>query len=524
MGSSLNARLEQLTSWHADWSGLRVAVLGLGVTGFAVADTLVELGSSVLVVAARGSDDHRGLLEVIGAGFLQHPDDAGVPDALRDFAPELLVVSPGYHPDHPLLLWAEEAGVPVWGDIELAWRLRDKVVRADGTPAEWILVTGTNGKTTTTQLTAHMLVAGGLRAAPAGNIGIPVLDAIRDPAGFDVLVVELSSYQLHWSHRNAAGALAPLASVCLNIADDHLDWHGSLEAYTAAKGRVYENTRVACVYNLADAATRELVEEAEVQEGCRAIGFGLGIPGRSELGVVEGILVDRAFLEERHSHALELTTLEELREAGLDAPHSVANVLAAAALARAAGVEPRPIREAIRSFRMDAHRTEVVASAGGVVWIDDSKATNAHAANASLQASASVVWIAGGLLKGVDPAPLVERHALRLRAAVLIGVDRDELRAAFARHAPGVPVLEVDGSETVDVMAAAVRAAASVAREGDVVLLAPAAASMDQFTDYADRGRRFAEAVRRHLGGEADDHDETPGSSAPDAPTAGSGR
>ena len=515
MVRTLNAPLSELTSWRADWSGLRVAVLGLGVTGFAVADTLVELGAEVLVIASRGGDDHRGLLEVIGARFLQHPDDAGVPEELLVFGPELVVTSPGYHPDHPLLLWAAEAGIPVWGDIELAWRLRDKVVRADGAPADWILVTGTNGKTTTTQLTAHMLVAGGLRAAPAGNIGIPVLDAIRDPGGFDVLVVELSSYQLHWTHRHPGGELAPLASVCLNIADDHLDWHGSREAYAAAKGRVYENTRVACVYNRADEATMHLVEDAEVQEGARAIGFGLGTPGPSDLGVVDGILVDRAFLAERHSHALELATLDELREAGMAAPHSVQNVLAASALARAAGVEPAQVREAIRSFRMDAHRTEVVASVGGVVWIDDSKATNAHAADASLRASASVVWIAGGLLKGVDPAPLVERHAARLRAAVLIGVDRDELRSAFARHAPDVPVLEVDGSETGGVMSAAVRAAASVAREGDVVLLAPAAASMDQFTDYADRGRRFAEAVRAHLGGAADDDDAAPGEVPP---------
>ncbi|MGN6272989.1 MAG: UDP-N-acetylmuramoyl-L-alanine--D-glutamate ligase [Protaetiibacter sp.] len=511
----LSTPLSELTSWRSDWSGLRVAVLGLGVTGFAVADTLVELGAEVLVIAARGSEEHRQLLDVIGARFLEHPDGVGVPEELLVFGPELVVTSPGYHPDHPLLLWAAEVDIPVWGDIELAWRLRDKVVRPDGTPAEWILVTGTNGKTTTTQLTAHMLVAGGLRAAPAGNIGIPVLDAIRDPAGFDVLVVELSSYQLHWTHRHDGGALAPLASVCLNIADDHLDWHGSREAYAAAKGRVYENTRVACVYNLADEATMHLVEEAEVQDGARAIGFGLGTPGRSELGVVDGILVDRAFLEERHTHALELTTLDELHAAGLAAPHSVQNVLAASALARAAGVAPERIREAIRSFRMDAHRTEVVGAAGGVVWIDDSKATNAHAADASLRSAASVVWIAGGLLKGVDPAPLVERHSARLRAAVLIGADRDELRAAFARHAPGVPVLEVDGSETGDVMSAAVAAAASVAREGDVVLLAPAAASMDQFTDYADRGRRFAEAVRKHLGGEADDDNASPGKVPP---------
>ena len=514
MAAPLSAPLAQLTSWRADWSGLRVAVLGLGMTGFSVADTLMELGAEVLVVAARASVDRRELLGVIGARFLAHPDDAGVPEELVVFGPDVVIASPGYHPDHPLLLWAAGEGIPVWGDIELAWRLRDKVVRADGTPAEWLLVTGTNGKTTTTQLTAHILVTAGMRAAPAGNIGIPVLDAIRDPGGFDVLVVELSSYQLHWSHRNVGGDIAPLASACLNIADDHLDWHGTIEAYAAAKGRVYENTRVACIYNVADVATMHLVEAAEVQEGCRAVGFGLGTPGPSELGVVEDILVDRAFLEERRSSALELCTLDELRGVGLGAPHSVQNVLAASALARAAGAEPAQIREALRSFRMDAHRTELVMKAGDVAWVDDSKATNAHAADASLRASSSVVWIVGGLLKGVDPAPLVERHAARLRAAVLIGVDRDALRAAFARHAPGVPVLEVDGSETGGVMPAAVRAAASVARAGDVVLLAPAAASMDQFTDYADRGRRFADAVREHLGGAADD-DDTPSDSPP---------
>lgn len=492
--------LSRLTSWRADWRGLRVGVLGVGVTGFSVADTLVELGAEVLVVAAKASDEHRQLLEVIGARLELHPDEATVPEALPAFDPELVVVSPGYHPDHALLLWAAEHGIPVWGDVELAWRLRDKVVRADGHPADWICVTGTNGKTTTTQLTATMLVAGGLRAAPAGNIGIPVLDAIRDPSGFDVLVIELSSYQLHWINSTDEGALAPLASVCLNLDDDHLDWHGSAREYRDAKAKVYANTRVACVFNQGDLATREMVEDADVQEGCRAIGFGLGTPGPSDLGLVDGILVDRAFLDERHTTALELATLDDLRAAGLGTPHGTANTLAAAALARAAGVEPAAIRDAIRSFSLDRHRTEFVAEAGGVAFVDDSKATNAHAANAALAAFESVVWIAGGLLKGVDPEPLVKRHAARLRGAVLVGIDRSALREAFQRHAPGVPVVEVAESET-EVMLVAVRAAAALAQEGDVVLLAPAAASMDQFIDYADRGRRFADAVREWMGG-----------------------
>jgi UDP-N-acetylmuramoylalanine--D-glutamate ligase len=499
--------LAALNSWRSDWSGLRVAVLGLGVTGFSVADTLVELGAEVLVVAGRASDEHRELLNVIGASFVQA--DIELPPALAGFEADLVVVSPGYPPRHPFLEWASQQQLEIWGDIELAWRLRDKTVRADGTPADWICITGTNGKTTTTQLTATMLVAGGTRAAPAGNIGVPVLDAIRDPQGFDVLVIELSSHQLHWVNRNAGGVLAPLASVCLNLADDHLEWHGSRDEYRGAKAKVYDNVRLACVYNLADAATREMVEEATVQDGCRAIGFGLGVPGPSDLGLVDGILVDRAYLEERRTSALELATMDDLRPGGLDSPHMTSNVLAAAALARATGVAPAAIRDAVRGFRIDHHRTEVVGERAGVTWVDDSKATNAHAADAALSGFTNVVWIAGGLLKGIDPVPLVTKHAGRLKGVVLIGADRSVLRDAFRRHAPGVTVAEVTGDETGGVMSAAVRAAASVAQPGDVVLLAPAAASMDQFTDYADRGARFAQAVREHLEGADRDDDPT---------------
>ena len=493
------SRLDALTSWNADWRGLRVAVLGLGVTGFAVADTLAELGAEVLVLAPEVDDDRARILEVIGARLVRHPLDS-VPDDLVAFAPELVIASPGFHPDHPVLEWAASNEVAVWGDIELAWRVRDKV-----NTAEWILVTGTNGKTTTVQLAATFLAANGLRAAPCGNIGVPVLDAVRDPGGFDVLVVELSSYQLHHLPKAGPGALHPWASVCLNIADDHLDWHGSPEAYRAAKATVYENTKVACVYNRADEATMHMVEDADVEEGARAIGFGLDTPGPSDFGVVEGILCDRAFLDERRTSALEIITVGELEPHGLAAPHIVQNILAAAALARSYGVPVGVIHDALGDFRLDAHRIEAVAEAGGIRWIDDSKATNPHAAEASLRAFGSVIWIVGGLLKGVDADALVAAHAARLRAAIVIGVDRAALTSAFRRHAPGLPLFEVVTDDTETVMPTAVALAASVAEAGDTVLLAPAAASMDQFTDYADRGRRFHEAVRSRLGGEAGD-------------------
>lgn len=512
-------RLSQLTSWNADWKGLRVAVLGLSVTGFSVADTLAELGADVLVVTEKADEEFERLLPVIGARLWTGPLGA-VPDELTEFAPEVVVASPGFAPRHPVVEWARESGIALWGDVELAWRVRDKVVRADGTPADWILVTGTNGKTTTTRLTATMLVAGGLRAAPVGNIGTPVLDAVRDPSGFDALVVELSSHQLWYlGLQEGPDPVSPHAAVCLNLADDHLEWHGSFEAYRDAKAHVYDRTRVACVYNKADAATMRMVEDADVVEGARAIGFDLGVPGPSDLGVIDGILVDRAFLEDRRTSALELTTVSELTELGLGAPHVAANILAAAALARSLDVSPAAIRDALRGFRLDPHRIEVVARHGGVTWVDDSKATNPHAAASSLAAFPGAVWVVGGLLKGVDISQLVAERGAQVKAAIVIGADRAPVVSAFSRHAPTVPVFEVDADETEEVMARVVELAAGVARDGDVVLLAPAAASFDQFASYADRGSRFAAAVRERIGtGGHGDHDDAADPTGPSAP------
>ncbi|WP_295012831.1 UDP-N-acetylmuramoyl-L-alanine--D-glutamate ligase [uncultured Microbacterium sp.] len=491
--------LDALTSWRSDWRGLKVAVLGLSVTGFSVADTLTELGAEVLVLSESASEEYERLLPVIGAG-LRIGDLSEVPEELIAFAPDVVVASPGFSPTHPVIVWIRETGIALWGDVELAWRVRDKVVRADGTPADWILITGTNGKTTTTQLTATMLLAGGLRAAPCGNIGVPVLDAVRDPEGFDALVVELSSHQLWYlGLADPEGQPVPSSTVCLNLADDHLVWHGSARAYRDAKALVYRNTRVACVYNRADDETMRMVEEAEVVEGARAIGFGLGIPGPSDLGVVEGILADRAFLDDRRNTALELTTMHALAEHGLNAPHIVQNILAASALARSLGVEPAAIRDALDGFHLDAHRIEVVARAGGITWVDDSKATNPHAAQSSLQAFPGAVWIVGGDLKGVDVSDLVAGAGATARAALVIGEDRSAVVEAFARHAPGVPVIEVVPGDTEEVMTRVVELAAGIARDGDTVLLAPAAASFDQFRSYADRGHRFAEAVRRWI-------------------------
>jgi UDP-N-acetylmuramoylalanine--D-glutamate ligase len=454
------------------------------------------------------------LLEILGARVDIHEGATQELPSVAGGDVDLVVTSPGFRPDSPLLRQAQARGVPVWGEVELAWRLRGPGPTGD--PAPWLAVTGTNGKTTTVQMLDAILRAEGLRSVAAGNVGLPIVEAVMDPAPYDVFAVELSSFQLHYTHSMSAQAAA-----VLNVAEDHLDWYGGwpdgagpvdpMSVYAADKGRIYAQAQRACVYNVADPVTEQLVRDAEVVEGARAVGFTLGMPAVGMLGVVEDLLVDRAFIEERATSAAELCSLADLLPddgPGLDvappAPHVVANALAAAALARAHGVSQAAVGAGLRGFRMDGHRMAVVATHGGVTWIDDSKATNPHAAQSSLQAYEPVVWVAGGLAKGATFDELVRSVASRLRGAVLLGRDRDLVAAALSRHAPDVPVIVVDADDTGGVdggpalMRRVVAAAADLAVPGDTVLLAPACASQDQFTDYKARGDAFAAAVREH--------------------------
>ncbi|HSP37214.1 MAG TPA: UDP-N-acetylmuramoyl-L-alanine--D-glutamate ligase [Frankiaceae bacterium] len=448
-----------------------MAVLGVGVSGAAAATTLADLGARV-----RAFDDGDGEPQQSAAAALRHrgvevllgglPTDAAALGAGVD----MLVTSPGLRPNTAIFAAAADAGLPVWGEVELAYRLR---------PAgqTWLAVTGTNGKTTTTQMLGAILAAAGRRSTTAGNIGTPLLEAVtaRDADGrptYDVLAVELSSFQLHYT-----STLAVAAGAVLNIAEDHLDWHGSIEAYAADKARVYSPGSVA-IYNADDATTERLAEGSSA--AIRA-GFTIGEPDESELGVVDGMLVDRAF------GAGDLLAVAELHVPG---PHNLANALAAAALARAADVPGSAIAAALRDFRPGGHRNQVVAVAHGLTYVNDSKATNPHAAAASLAAYPSVVWIAGGLNKGLGFDDLVRAAGPRLRAAVLIGTCAEEIADALARHAPEVPVLRAGSMDD------AVRQATGAAEAGDTVLLAPAAASMDMFRDYAARGDSFADAAR----------------------------
>ena len=480
----------------SDWSGVRVVVAGFGVSGYAAADNLLFLGAQVTALDEATSEakaEKAELLETLGATVRLEPGATAVlPDDV-----DLVITSPGWRPDAPLLAQASERGIPVWGEVELAWRLRDPEH-----PAPWLAVTGTNGKTTTVQMLQSILAAAGLRAAAVGNVGLPIVEAVMDPEPYDVLAVELSSFQLHYTHSMSAES-----AVVLNIAEDHLDWYdddpddrpgsrSGMEKYAADKARIYEHVQRACVYNRADAATEEMVRGADVVEGARAVGFTLGTPGPGEVGVVEDLLVDRAFIEERATSAAELCQLDDLASR---APHFVANALAAAALARAHGVSQQAVRDGLRAFTPDGHRIALVAEADGVTWVDDSKATNPHAAQSSLAAYDPVVWVAGGLAKGARFDDLVLAARDRLRGVVLLGRDRQVIADALSRHAPDVPVIDVGADETGDPMERVVDAAAGLARSGDTVLLAPGCASMDMFTNYGARGDAFAAAVHAHI-------------------------
>ncbi|HEX9178103.1 MAG TPA: UDP-N-acetylmuramoyl-L-alanine--D-glutamate ligase [Mycobacterium sp.] len=457
--------------------GRRVLVTGAGITGRAVSAVLAPMGVRLFVC----DDDPKALQRLAEPATVVGTADAAA--RIADF--DLVVTSPGFSPTTPVLAAASAAGVPIWGDVELAWRL--DVSGRFGRPRRWLVVTGTNGKTTTTSMLHGMLLAAGRRSALCGNIGSPVLDMLDQPA--ELFTVELSSFQLHW-----APSLRPEAGAVLNVAEDHLDWHGSFAHYAAAKARALTG-RVG-VAGVDDAVAARLLADATAT---LRVGFRLGEPVEGELGVRDGMLLDRAFAD-----AMPLAAASTIPVPG---PVGVLDALGAAALARAVDVPAEAIAEALASFRVAPHRAEVVAVVDGVAYVDDSKATNPHAAQASIAAYPRVVWVAGGLLKGASVDEMVRQVANRLVAAVLVGRDRAAVANALSRHAPDVPVVEVTtgddavvqgASESVGerVMAEVVDAARRLARPGDTVLLAPAGASFDQFTGYAHRGDAFAAAVR----------------------------
>jgi UDP-N-acetylmuramoylalanine--D-glutamate ligase len=467
----------------------RITVLGLGVAGFGATAGLLHLDAftGTVTVLDEGNSakiqERASILETLGAAVVLGERPALGSDT------DILVVSPGIALSHPVVAQAAAAGLPVWSELELAWRIQPATASAR---AAWLCVTGTNGKTTATMMLQSMLDAAGVRSVAVGNIGASIVDAVVDNQGYEAFAVEVSAQQMPYTH-----SMSPYASVVLNFAPDHLDFFEDVEHYRKSKAAVYRNTQVAALWNDSDPATLAMLEEADVIEGCRAIGVTLGIPAPSMLGVVEDSLVDRAFLEERREYAHHIAALTDVAPF---APHNVFNALAAAGLARAFGVAPAAISEGLRQFQPAGHRIAHVAEHLGVTWIDDSKATNAHAAAASLGSFESVVWIAGGLAKGQDFGDLVAKHTRNVRSAVLFGQDRAALAQALAEHAPTIAVMVVDESDAVEAMKTVVSIASDAAQAGDTVLFAPACASWDMFDGYAQRGEVFAAAVHTWIG------------------------
>ena len=432
------------------FAGERAVVIGLGVAGRAAARVLAEEGADVRVSEARSDvgepADLRKLgIEVLGGGHEpRHLDGA-----------TLVVVSPGVPSSAPVIAWARDRGLPVWGELELGAHL---------VSAPCIAVTGTNGKTTTTGMVASVLLAAGVDAVACGNIGHPFPVAAREDRA--ALVVECSSFQLEMQE-----SFHPRVSVLLNLAPDHLDWHSSFEAYSAAKAKVFarQDDGDTHIGNRDDGGAAAISRTAR----CHVAWFTLDEPQDGETGYRGSELAAR------------WGGVEVLGDRAVDTPAMRADAAAAAAASHAFGIGSQAIRDGLRAFTPERHRGEIVAEVRGVRFVDNSKATNPHAALAAADAAGGVVLIAGGDAKGVDLSPI---GALvdRLAGVVAIGASADEVVGIFQGR---VPTRKAGSIEE------AAHTAFELAPAGGSVLLAPACASWDMFRDYAERGDRFAAAA-----------------------------
>lgn len=422
----------------------RGLVLGLGASGLSALAYLQRQGWRM-----RATDDCAGRSGLAGKAWCSSDQALSILDETR-----LLVVSPGVPLDSKLVQAARERGLEILGDIELFAR---------SVLAPVVAITGTNGKSTVTRLVEAMARMGGRVTAAGGNLGTPALDLL-DPS-VELYVLELSSFQLELTE-----SLAPRAAVVLNISPDHLDRHGTLDAYVRAKARIYQRAETG-IFNRDD-----VLAGALGHAGAERITFGLNVPpADTDYGLRGGKLCRGGQV---------LISADEVPLAGR---HNLSNVLAAWALASTVGIADADIARAVREFKPLAHRLELVAERDGTRFYDDSKATNVSAACSSLQGlDGPLVVIAGGQGKGQDFADFADLLAARARAVVLVGVDAP----LIARALDG----RVDVMNAAD-MGEAVNAAARLAQPGDNVVLAPACASLDMFTNYAARGEAFVRAV-----------------------------
>ncbi len=443
--------------------GKRVVVLGLGKSGEAAIQLLLASGARVdgtdsrpeeAFGAAAAAWRARGVGLALGAN----------PPGLVDGA-DLVVTSPGVHPDHPLLAAARARGVPVWAELELGFRAARAPV---------VAVTGTNGKTTTTHLVGALLAETGAPVAVAGNVGFPLSSAAPTVPARGYLAVEASSYQLEGSD-----TFHPRAAIVLNLTPDHLEHHGSLEAYRRAKGRVF--LRMTAEDSLVLVADEAPLDGYRAETRARVLDVSLARRVERGAWLEGGALWARV----GDGPAARLIDADALRIPGR---HNVTNALAAAAAALAVGASPEAVARGLASFRGLPHRLETVATARGVRFVNDSKSTNVASLLVALEAlPGPLVLVAGGRDKGTDLAPLLPLVRERVRALVLIGEAADRFAAAFA----GATAVHRAGS-----LEDASRRALALASPGDTVLLSPACASFDMFRDYEHRGDAFREIAR----------------------------
>ena len=457
MPSGLSPKMSFVT----ELSGKSCLVIGAGVTGRAVHEALLKFGalSKIFDEKVSGKND---VINELPKGI------------------ELAIVSPGWKMDHPAILNLKSAGTKVIGEIDFAWQVKQVLAPNQ----KWIALTGTNGKTTTIKMIESIFQAAKVNGVACGNVGQTVIASVCAEKPFDYLAIELSSFQIQWSELPRYQSVA-----ILNIAEDHIDWHGSFEDYVAAKLKLLKQADKSFV-NKSDP---ELVKRVGKET---VIWFSLETPNPNELGLVENLLIDRTF-SPTPSQANEIAELVDITPT---APHNVLNALAASALVLSIGINYEAIKLGLRNFSPDHHRMELVLSKNEINWIDDSKATNPHAAAASLLSYFQIIWIAGGLAKGASMDELVSRCAKRIKSVILIGQDRELISGAFAKFSPATEIIRVDQStDSKQLMNDVVMQAIKLAKPGDTVLLAPACASMDQFDSYVERGQLFAQAVKAQV-------------------------
>ena len=445
-------------SYVSELAGKKCLVIGAGVTGQAVDKALKKFGA----ISYLFDEKTNSKLNVVD----QIPQEI-------DFA----VVSPGWRADHPVILNLKSLGIEIIGEVDFAWKIKEVIAPNQ----KWVALTGTNGKTTTIKMVESIFKSAKINGAACGNVGQTVIESVMQEPALDYLALELSSFQIHWSELPKYESVA-----LLNIAEDHIDWHGNFDNYAQAKLKLLKQAKKSFV-NKSDKVLSTKVQGGSV------IWFSLDTPQPGELGVVENLLIDRAF-SPSPSEANEISELVDITPT---VPHNIMNALAASALALSLGVKYQSIKEGLKNFSTDHHRMELVLSKGEINWVDDSKATNPHAAIASLLSYFNVIWIAGGLAKGASMDELAKRAGSRIKSIILIGQDREIIAQAFAQYSPTTHLVRVDqSSDAKQLMKDVVAEAKKTAKSGDTVLLAPACASMDQFDSYVERGQLFSQAIK----------------------------